>query len=152
MLYAKYILFPKLDSTQGHENDVQKLKKELKRLENKFSEDGDLKEEANVIRLQNQELRAKVIRQDAAWKRKIASERRRGALGDCTAVVANARADAARRCDQNEVGWASAKAARLPVRSGADVGSDSRIPLCVQRPRTSSTANARTTEEIESPA
>jgi len=35
-------------------------------------------EELEQVKHQNTELRAKVIRQDAAWKRKIESERRRG--------------------------------------------------------------------------
>ena len=34
------------------------------------------------VKFQNQELRAKVIRQDAAWKRKIEGERRRGGLAE----------------------------------------------------------------------
>ncbi len=42
------------------------------------SEIENLRSEAKVVKAHNQELRAKVIRQDAAWKRKLDSVRRRG--------------------------------------------------------------------------
>jgi len=72
-------------------NEMEKHKDDLKRcsakavsLEHELSASNEISAEVAQLKVQNQELRAKVIRQDTAWKRKIESERRKSSCSATT--------------------------------------------------------------------
>jgi hypothetical protein len=98
--------------------DVAALREETTRFAREAAEH---LEELQQVKRQNTELRAKVIRQDAAWKRKIESERkrvhvvdlpgRRQVLGD---AAANAQGDEALEGGKQPAG-------RIPCARGSDL-------------------------------
>ena len=68
-----------VSASQAHGREMRALQQEVEHLRCSVAEQ---REEVELLKRQNKELRAKVIRQDAAWKRKIESERRRGHIVD----------------------------------------------------------------------
>lgn len=90
--------------------------------------------ESAQLKQQNTELRAKVIRQDAAWKRKIESERRRGhivdlgktakslPLGNCTgaANIAEDREEGATKDTSRAVHRAKLSSSQTAVTQGSE--------------------------------
>jgi hypothetical protein len=67
---------------QDHAEEIARIRATNEFLVEELNQLRLVSSEATQLKQQNTELRAKVIRQDAAWKRKIESERRRGHIVD----------------------------------------------------------------------
>ena len=104
--------------SQSHSAEMKGLRRKIRKLEIEILEKNEHCSEILCVKQENIELRAKVLRQDAAWKRKMESERRRGhsankmnargPLEDCTEkalVPANTRIETGfERCSSKCVG------------------------------------------------
>jgi len=81
--FLKYVYFCRYAISQkGHAEEIARIRATNEFLVEELNQLRLASSEATQLKQQNTELRAKVIRQDAAWKRKIESERRRGHIVD----------------------------------------------------------------------